>query len=170
MARLSNVKRLVREMRTNTGLRREAHEMSLYVSIVLLSALMVFDTGHPPDANEVLLVALSTTVGLVLAHAFAVWLSTRLIGHSSSQVAPWDVLRVELGGGLAVALVTVLAVLVAPTAAELAAARLAVAGTIGLQVFLESRVRWSTPRAILNGVVALLLGVIVSSVKGLLGH
>ena len=52
--------------------------MSLYVSIVLFSALWVFDDDNPPAEGEVFLLEMGTTVGLVLAHAFASWLSTRI--------------------------------------------------------------------------------------------
>ncbi len=54
--------------------------MSIYVSIVLLSALTVFDDNHPPDQGEVFALEFGTTLGLVLAHAFASWLSTSIVG------------------------------------------------------------------------------------------
>ena len=38
--------------------------MSLYVSIVLFSALCVFNDDHPPDRGDVFLLELGTTVGL----------------------------------------------------------------------------------------------------------
>src|SRR6476660_9494824 len=115
--------------------------MSLYVSIVLFSALAAFDDGHPPDNGEVFLVELGTTVGLVLAHGFASWVSTKLIGGTGEDegVDPWDLLRVQLAGAALVGLIAMLAVVIAPTSVELQVARLAVAVTIGVQVFLESR-------------------------------
>ena len=144
---MSTIRELAFEVRTNNDLRREAYSMSLYVSIVLLSALSVFDDDHPPDQGEVFLLELGTTVGLVLAHGFASWVSTRIIGDASEEVDPWDLLRVQLGGALAVASLAMLAVIIAPTSIELRGARLTVAGAIAAQVFLESRTSNSAARA-----------------------
>ena len=144
--------------------------MSLYVSIVLLSALSVFDDDHPPDQGEVFLVELGTTVGLVLAHGFASWVSTRIIGDASEEVDPWDLLRVQLGGALAIASLAMLAVIIAPTATELPAARLTVAATIAAQVFFESRTGNSAVRAGLYGLLALVAGVAVAALKSSLAH
>ena len=144
--------------------------MSLYVSIVLLSALSVFDDDHPPDQGEVFLLELGTTVGLVLAHGFASWVSTRIIGDASEEVDPWDLLRVQLGGALAVASLAMLAVIIAPTANELPAARLTVAATIAAQVFFESLTGNSAARATLYGCLALVAGLAVATLKSLLGH
>jgi hypothetical protein len=168
----SGVAALAHLVRTDRELRREAFSMSLYVSIVLFSALAVFDDGHPPDNGEVFLVELGTTVGLVLAHGFASWVSTRLIGgdEEDEDVDPWDLLRVQLAGAMAVALIAMLAVVIAPTSVELQAARLAVAVTIGAEVFLESRTTHTTGRAFVYGVLALLLGVGVATIKAALSH
>ena len=163
------VGRLAREVRTDKDLRREAYSMSLYVSIVLFSALFVFDDDHPPGAGDVFLLELSTTVGLVLAHAFASWLSTRIIGDHESPGA-WDLLLVQLGGALAVASLSMLAVVIAPTSVELPAARLTVAATIAAQVYFESRTSNSRSRAALYGLLALVAGVSVALLKSWLVH
>ena len=57
MSSVSTIRELTLELRTNNDLRREAYSMSLYVSIVLLSALSVLD-DHPPDRGEVFLLEL----------------------------------------------------------------------------------------------------------------
>jgi hypothetical protein len=167
---LSTVRELVLEVRANDNLRREAYSMSLYVSIVLLSALSVFDDDHPPGQGDVLLLELGTTVGLVLAHGFASWVSSRIIRHASDEVDSRDLLQVQLGGALAVASLAMLAVVIAPTSVELPAARLTVAATIAAQVFLESRTGNSAGRAALYGLLALVAGVTVAAVKSLLVH
>lgn len=167
---LVTIRRLALEVRSNDHLRREAYAMSLYVSIVLLSALSVFDDDHPPDQGEVFLLELGTTVGLVLAHAFASWVSTRIIGEVAEETDPWDLLKVQLGGALAVASFAMLAVLVAPQSVELQAARLTVATAIAAQVFLESRTSNSTVRAVVYSLVALVAGGIVATIKALLVH
>ena len=170
MSPLSTIRELQRELRTNDDMRREAHSMSLYVSIVLFSALTVFDDDHPPDRGDVFLLELGTTIGLVLAHGFASWVSTRIVGDASDDVDPWDLLRVQLGGALAVGSLAMLAVVIAPTSVELPAARLTVVATIAAQVFFESRTRHTTARSALYGLVALLAGVVVATVKALLSH
>jgi hypothetical protein len=166
---MSTIGELVAEVRTNKDLRREAYSMSLYVSIVLFSALWVFDDDHPPGQGEVFLLELGTTVGLVLAHGFASWLSTRIIGDHENPGA-WDLLRVQLGGALAVGSLAMLAVILAPASVELLAARLTVAATIAAQVFLESRTSNSATRAALYGLLALVAGVTVALLKAWLVH
>src|SRR5689334_17962925 len=121
--------------------------MSIYVAIILLSALSVFDDAHPPEQGEVFLLELGTTVGLVLAHGFASWVSTHIIGEADEEIDPADLLLVQIGGAMAVALLAMVAVVLAPTSYELLAARVTVAGAIAAQVFLESRTSNSAARA-----------------------
>lgn len=167
---MSTLKELTLELRTNHELRREAYSMSIYVSIVLLSALAVFDDDHPPGQGDVMLVEVGTTVGLVLAHGFASWLSTTIIGDATGEVDQWDLLRVQLGGAVAIAALSILAVVLTPTSIELHAARLTVAATIAALVFLESRTSNSAARAVVYGLLALVAGVTVATVKALLAH
>jgi hypothetical protein len=166
----SMIGRLTREVRTDRHLRREATSMWLYVSIVLLSALSVFDDAHPPDRGDVFLVEVGTTAGLVLAHGFASWVSARIMSRPSDEAESWDLLWVQLAGALAVAAVAVLAVTLAPTSVELQAARLSVAVAIAAVVFVGSRTSRSTARAGVHGLVALAAGVAVAVVKAALTH
>jgi len=167
---LSRIRDLALEVNTNKSMRREAYSMSLYVSIVLLSALMVFDDSNPPEKGELWLLEAGTTVGLVLAHGFASWVSTRMIGEANEEVNPGDLLLVQLGSALALAGVAMLVVVLVPTSVELVAARLTVAGLIAVQVFMESRSSHSIGRSALYGFLALVVGVIISVVKALLVH
>jgi hypothetical protein len=167
---MSTLRELTLEVRTNKSLRREAYSMSLYVSIILLSALSVFDDSHPPGRGDVFLLEAGTTVGLVLAHGFASWVSARIIGEHSHEVDPGDLLLVQLGGAVAVATLAMLAVILTPTSVELLAARITVAGTIAAQVFLESRTTNSVARAGAYGFLALVAGVAVAATKSLLAH
>jgi hypothetical protein len=172
VARSRSIADLAHLVHTDRELRREAFSMSLYVSIVLFSALTVFDEDHPPAEGEVFLLELGTTIGLVLAHGFASWVSTRLIGATDEEedVDPWDLLRVQLVGAAAVALVAMAAVVVAPTSVEVQAARFAVAGVIGAEVFLESRTSNGRGRSLLYAVLALSIGIVVALVKSVLSH
>ena len=77
MSAVVSIRQLSGEVRTNPLMRREAYSMSLYVAIILLSVLWVFDDDHPPAQFEVFLVEAGATVGLVLAHGFASWCLTR---------------------------------------------------------------------------------------------
>jgi hypothetical protein len=167
---MSLLRELTVEVRTNRPLRREAYSMSLYVSIILLSTLMVFNDSHPPDKFELLLLEAGTTVGLVLAHGFASWVSTRMIGEADEEVDPGELLVVQLASASAIGALAMLAVIVAPTSIELQAARLTVAGLIAAQVFLESRSSNSTGRAAFYGLLALIAGVAVAVIKALLVH
>jgi len=167
---MSTVRELTLEVRTNEDMRREAYSMSIYVAIVLLSALSVFDDSHPPGRGQVLLLEAGTTIGLVLAHAFASWLSTTMIGEASDEVNQWDLLLVQLGGALAIAVLAMLAVVLAPTSIELSAARFTVAGAIAAMVFLESRASNSVLRAAVYGALALVAGVSVAGIKAFLVH
>lgn len=161
---------LARRVRTDTHLRREAYSMSLYVSIVLFSALLIFDDQHPPSAGDVFLLELGTTVGLVLAHAFASWVSTVITGDATGDVETWDLLKVQIGGALIVAGLAMMAVILAPTSLELPAARLTVALLIAAQVFFETRATHPTHKAVLYGALALVAGVTVAAAKSLLSH
>jgi hypothetical protein len=167
---VATVKELTAKVRTNTDLRREAYSMSIYVAIILLSALSVFDDDHPPERGAIVLLELGTTVGLVLAHGFAAWISTTIIGEESEEVDQWDLLRVQLVGALSIASLAILAVLLTPTSIELMAARFTVAATIGALVFLESRSSNSPLRAAVYGLLALVGGVLVAGIKSLLAH
>jgi uncharacterized membrane protein HdeD (DUF308 family) len=167
---VSKLSELSTEVRRNTDLRREAYSMSIYVAIILLSALSVFNDDHPPERGAVFLLELGTTVGLVLAHGFASWVSATVINERSEEVDQWDLLRVQLAGALAVAALSILAVLVTPTSIELAAARFTAAATIGALVFLESRASNSALRATTYGVLALIAGVTVAAIKSVLAH
>lgn len=69
-----------------------------------------------------------------------------------------------------IASAAMLAVIIAPTSAELQAARITVAGSIGVLVFLESRPTHSTARAAVLGILALASGIAVAVLKSLLVH
>lgn len=167
---MTSVGELARKVRTDDHLRREAYSMSLYVSIVLISALSIFDDQHPPSGADVFLLEAGTTVGLVLAHAFASWVSTVITGDTSGDVETWDLLEVQVIGASIVGGLAMFAVIIAPTRWELLAARGTVALVIAALVFFETRANHPTSRALLYGGLALLAGVVVAAAKSVLGH
>jgi hypothetical protein len=167
---VATITRLTSELRTDRHLRREAESMWLYVSIVLFSALSVFDEDHPPGKGDIILLEIGTTAGLVLAHGFAAWVSSRLTSAPPEEVDSWDLLWVQLGGALAVAGLAIVAVILAPTSIELPVARLTVAGAIAALVYIESRTGRSSARAGVYGLLALVTGVTVALLKSVLAH
>lgn len=170
MPAVTKVRALPDLVRSNKDLRREAYSMSIYVAIILLSALSVFDDDHPPEQGQVFLLELGTTVGLVLAHGFASWVSATVIGETSEEVDEWDLLRVQLFGACGIAALGMLAAILAPTSIELSAVRFTVAATIGALVFLESRSSNTALRATVYGLLALVAGVSVAAIKSFLVH
>ena len=167
---MTTVKELAAKVRTNTDLRREAYSMSIYVAIILLSALVGLRRRPSAGTRCGFAARTRTTVGLVLAHGFAAWISTTMIGEESEEVDQWELLRVQLVGAFAIAALAMLAVILTPTSIELMAARFTVAGTIGALVFLESRSSNSALRATVYGLLALVAGVSVAAIKSLLAH
>jgi hypothetical protein len=79
-------------------------------------------------------------------------------------------LKVQLLGAIAVAMLAMAAAVVAPTSIELSAARFTVAATIAALVFLESRTSNSVLRALVYGGLALVAGVTVAAIKTFLVH
>ena len=130
----------------------------------------VFDDDRPPYRGEIFLFELGTTVGLVLAHAFASWVSTSVVGDEGEHLDQWDLLRVQLLGAVFVAALAMLAVVLTPTSIELAASRFTVAASIGALVFLESRSSNSALRATTYGALALFAGIVVAGIKSFLAH
>jgi hypothetical protein len=166
----SRVRRLSGAVRDDRDLRREAFSMSLYVAIILLSALMVFDDANPPGKGDVLLLELGTTIGLVLAHGFASWVSAHIVDGGDERIDPADLLLVQLAGATFVGSLAAAAVILAPTSVELVATRLTVVGTIGILVFAGARRTRSLRRAAAYGLLALLAGIAVASIKSILVH
>ena len=144
--------------------------MALYVSIILLSALTAFSETSPPPQSELLWLEAGTTVGLVLAHGFAAWVSARMMGDMDEELDPGRLLLVQLGSAVTVGVIAMVAVLVAPPSVELIAARYTVAFTIAALVFLESRTTNTAWRAAFYGFLALVAGVTVAIIKSNLVH
>src|SRR5690242_137876 len=85
-------------------------------------------------------------------------MSATVIHAPSEEVDQWDLLRVQLGGAVAAALLSMLAVVVTPTSIELAAARFTAATTIGALVFLESRTSNTALRAAVYSLTGACIG------------
>lgn len=69
----------VRATLTDPSLRREAEMMGIYVSVALLAALSAGNDFASHTNLDVLVVVWGTTIGLAIAHWFALSLSIRLV-------------------------------------------------------------------------------------------
>jgi hypothetical protein len=156
----------LRATRTDPSLRREADMMAFYLGLTLLVALNVTRDEVPPPLPELLLVVWGTTVGLAVAHWFALTLAAFLVRDPNLHHTPREMLFSQLVMALVLALVASAAVLLAPTPVELLTARVAVAVFIGVLVTSEARSGGrDLPRAMAVGVAALGAALALATVK-----
>ena len=149
--------------------KRETLTMGLYVSITLLAALTVTDANA--SHLDVLAIVWGTTLGLALAHWFAFDLALRLVDPAGEQRHLNRDLVAALLAALLVGAVATVPVLVLPDDLELAGARFATAGCIGVVTYNETRTFGaSRTRAFAAAGVALALGLAVAGVKHALSH
>ena len=153
-------------MHDDPSLRREADMMGFYVALALLVALSTGSDGSSHSRPEVLWIIWGTTVGLALAHWFALSLSVRLVRDPSLHHTPSEMLFSQVVMSFVVALIASAAVLLSPTSVGRFSARLSAAIFIGLLVLVESRFSGSTlGRALGLGFVALGGGVVLAAIK-----
>jgi hypothetical protein len=150
----------------------------LYVSLVLLAELTALPAGHEENGSvsglvgpELVAVVWGTTIGLSLAHWFAFRLAVRAFGAGPASRFDLEVALSQLAGAAAVAVVATVVVVVLPARLEHRSVQLALAVIIGGVGYLVARIagrpRWP---AVIFGVVALLLGLVVVALKILLIH
>lgn len=90
---------LVRRMPQDLGLRREAEMMGIYVSLTLLAVLL---TGNDLDGHtklDVLWLVWGTTIGLAIAHWFALVLSVRLVRDPHVHHTSMEMLLSQVADG-----------------------------------------------------------------------
>jgi hypothetical protein len=151
-------------------LRREVNTMGIYVCIVLLAALTATNDHSHPDDVAVLAIVWGTTLGLALAHWFALTLADWLEHEPSEHPIGW-MLFGETAVAILIAVLATLAVIVLPDDYELLGARLTAALFIGGLVY-EARRSGGVSRttAIFSGLVALVIAAVIAYVKWLIGH
>ena len=145
--------------------------MALYVCLVLAAEFVAAgdQAGSERLAVEVIW---GTALGLALAHVFAFNLAARLLigGRLSPEVrtAAWA----QLGAAAAVALVVTVPFILFPLQTALRSSAFVVAALIGVAAFAASRGSGAgRTRALVDGLVALAIAVVVVSVKvGLSAH
>lgn len=148
-------------------LKLEASTMALYVSVVLLAALVAFRDSTTTDQDELLGVIWGTTLGLALAHFYAFRVSSRLVrGRADLTTA-----LAQLGGASAVALLCTVPVLVLPSPTEDDVVRLWIGLLLGASGYTTGRARGdSRLRSFFLGALVLGVGVVVALVKNALSH
>lgn len=140
--------------------------MGLTTAVALLVALSAGSDAAPHTKPEVLAIVWGTTVGLALAHAFAVLVSARLVRDTSANYRPLELLMSQVAMASLVAVSASVVVVVVSTSFDRLGARTTAAVFIGVLVGFESRVGGtSTGRAVLIGIVVTLIAVVVALTK-----
>jgi hypothetical protein len=113
---------LVRRTIDDLGLRREAEMMGLYVSLTLLAVLLTGNDLEEHTKLDVLWIVWGTTIGLAIAHWFALVLSVRLVPMNWADVQSGPAFGFTVVG---------LVIVFGPLVAE----RLRLPGLLGLLMF-----------------------------------
>jgi hypothetical protein len=153
-------------------LARELLASALYVTLVLLAALVAVPSDRLPPDRRLVGIIVGSSVGLLLAHWFAFRLAARITTEQGDWTPPAaQEAAAQLAGGLSVALLAAVPFLVLEgstalsTALWLLAALPAVAGVLIAR--LQGR-SWTF--ALVTGAWVLLLALAVVLVKTALGH
>lgn len=140
--------------------------MGFYVCITLFAALTLGRDHEGQAQGDVLGVVWGTTVGLALAHWFAVTVSVRIVPNPADHHTAAEEFTSQLLMALIVAVTTTVVVLVLPVNVERLGARLTAAAFIGLLVGWESRIGGtSRARSLAYGVLALTLATAIAMLK-----
>lgn len=143
--------------------------MGFYVAVALLTALSAGSDGAKHTQLEVVGIVWGTTVGLALAHWFAMILSTRVVHDPDLHHTPAEMLSAQTVMAVGVAVVASIVVAVLPPDLERFGARvtaaLFIAGLVGFELRVSGAPR---SRALLYGVIALTVGIAIATFKWLL--
>src|SRR5690349_9393692 len=106
------------EATTRVEIRLEASTMVLYVSVVLLAALVAIKNSAASGDPKLLELIWGTTLGLALAHFFAFRMSSRLIRGTAFYRGDLQIALAQVGGAAAVAGLCTIPVVALPTSSE----------------------------------------------------
>jgi len=151
---------------------REAYTMALYVSIVLLAALAALADSSNPDGVNIVALVWGTTVGLALAHWVAFDLAARMASGGSRTREHLELAAAQLIGGLGVAALVTVPLLLLPEESERRLVRFELSVVIGVIAFLVARAGGARRlRATVYAVGALFVASTVAVLKNFLsGH
>jgi hypothetical protein len=162
---------VLQRTRRDPSLRRESDMMGFYVCITLFAALTLGKDRAGQPQGEVLGVVWGTTVGLALAHWFAVTVSSRIVPDPEDHHTALEEFTSQLVMALIVAVTTTVVVILLPANVERLGARLTAALFIGLIVGWESRIGGASPRrSLAYGVLATVIATTIAMVKWFLSY
>ena len=152
--------------RTDRVLRREGDVMGLTTAIALIVALTAGNDHAPHTKFDVLAIVWGTTIGLALAHSFALIVSARLVHDSENRYSWFDVLVSQLTMATIVAASATAVVAVLSTELDRLGARVTAGVFIGALVGVESRAGGSSKlRAAALGIGASALAIAIAVAK-----
>lgn len=156
---------------TQPVLRREADMMGLTAALALLAALTAGNDHDPHGKLDVLVIVWGTTVGLGLAHWFALTLSVRLVTTADVGYTPIQMLWAQVAMALVLAVAASAVVLLVPLEADRLGARTAAALFIGVLVGTERRLAGASwPRAVGWALGAVAVAMTIATLKWFVGR
>ena len=92
----------------------EVSTMALYVSVVLLAALVALENGATTSDTDMLGLIWGTTIGLALAHYFAFRVASRLVRGTTFHKRDGEIALAQLCGAAIVAAACTIPVVIFP--------------------------------------------------------
>jgi hypothetical protein len=151
---------------------REGVSMALYVSLSLLAVMAALPPDLDPGASlRPALTIFLTSLGLILSHALAFRMSTRLAHRGQLTAASVELLLVQFIGGLAVTVVAVAPVLLIGGPDGVRASELLLLAFVAVVGYVAVRaVPVSRPRALAYAMMVVVATLVVIWVKSLVPH
>ena len=158
-------------MDVTRDLTREVTTMVLYVSIVLMGAVVTVPADDLDEGKVVAGVIWGAALGLAIAHWFAFTVASHLLRGEGIQREDLVEGGAEAAAALAVAVVATLPLLVLSDTSAAAVSLIALAAIVTVVTYLVSR-RGGLGRgkAVLRGTITMAAAVLVAIVKIALGH
>jgi hypothetical protein len=148
---------------------REGFTMALYIAISLLAVMLALPPSVGPEASGApALVIFLTAIGLLAAHVAAFRLSTRLVHRGRLPAEQARLVGAQLLGGLSVALLAVVPVLIFGGAAGVIISELLLIGLVAFVGYETARaIPVSRTRALLYALVVVGVALVILWIKGL---
>ena len=147
----------------------EGSTMALYVSIILLGALVTVGKGE--SNRELLALVWGTTIGLVVAHFFAFRIASRLHRGFAAHRGDLLVAYAQVLGGCAVAVLCSIPVLLFGEEHHADAVRFTLTLLLGVAGYMAGRAGGSSRiRSLMFGVGVAVAGIAVAAIKYGLSH
>lgn len=150
---------------------REGVTMALYISLSLLAVTVALPADLRGERLEPALVVLLASIGLILAHAVAFRLSSRLVNRGRLSAASLELLGAQLAGGAAVTVVAVLPIVLLSVPTGVYVAGVLLIGFVAIVGYLAARSADIGRGRVIGSVAGVVVvALIVLAVKGLVGH